>query len=44
MKPTSEVGPPDHESDTQMTATYVRVMALEAVILVALWFFGRAFS
>ena len=44
MKPASEVGPPDHESDTRMTATYVRVVALEAVILVALWYFGRAFS
>jgi hypothetical protein len=44
VKPTSEVGPPDQESDTQMTATYVRVVALEAVILVALWYFGRAFS
>jgi len=27
-----------------MTATYVRVIVLEAVILVVLWFFGRAFS
>jgi len=44
MTPTSDAGLPDHESDTRMTATYVRVMALEAVILVALWFFGRAFS
>jgi hypothetical protein len=30
--------------DTPMTATYVSVMILEAVILVALWLFGRAFS
>jgi len=43
VKPTPEVGPPS-ESDTQMTATYVRVIVLEAVILVVLWFFGRAFS
>ena len=41
--PTPEAGPPP-ESDTEMTATYVRVVALEAVILVALWYFGRAFS
>ena len=30
--------------ETPMTATYVSVMILEAVILVALWVFGRAFS
>ncbi len=30
--------------DTPMTATYVSVMILEAVVLVALWLFGRAFS
>ena len=30
--------------DTRMTATYVRVVALEAVIIAALWFFGRVFS
>jgi len=27
-----------------MTATYVRVVVLEAVIIVALWFLGRIFS
>jgi len=27
-----------------MTATYVRVLVVEAAILIALWFFGRAFS
>jgi hypothetical protein len=32
------------ESDTRMTATYVQVLALEAVIIVALWIFGRMFS
>ena len=26
-----------------MTATYVRVLVLEAAIIVALWLFGRAF-
>ena len=30
--------------DTRMTATYVRVVALEAAIIVALLFFGRMFS
>jgi len=32
------------ESDTPMTATYVRVLVFEAAILAALWFFGRMFS
>ena len=32
------------ESDTLMTATYVKVLIVEAVILGALWFFGRMFS
>ncbi|MGH9144984.1 MAG: hypothetical protein ACRD2I_27925 [Vicinamibacterales bacterium] len=32
------------ESDTRMTSTYVQVLALEAVIIVALWIFGRMFS
>jgi len=27
-----------------LTATYVRVVLLEAAIIAALWFFGRAFS
>jgi len=27
-----------------MTTTYVRVVVLEAAIVVALWFFGRMFS
>ena len=39
-----EPGPADHERDTRMTAVYVRVVFVEAVILVALWYFGRAFS
>jgi len=33
-----------HERDTDMTSTYVRVVILEAVIIVALWLLGRAFS
>jgi len=27
-----------------MTATYVRVLVIEAALLVLLWLFGRAFS
>ena len=37
----STVGP---EGDTAMTATYVGVIVVEAVILVLLWFLGRVFS
>jgi len=36
--------PADQEHDTPMTATYIRVVILEAAIVVALWLFGRAFS
>ena len=32
------------ERDTRMTSTYVQVLALEAVIIAALWIFGRMFS
>ena len=32
------------DSDTPMTSTYVQVVALEAIIIVALWIFGRMFS
>ena len=32
------------ESDTPMTSTYVQVLVLEAVIVVALWIFGRLFT
>ena len=34
----------DRDVDTDMTPTYVRVMILEAVILVLLWLVGRTFS
>ena len=34
----------DRERDTPKTATYIKVLALEAVIIAALWLFGRAFS
>jgi len=27
-----------------MTSTYVRVLALEAIIIAALWIFGRMFA
>jgi hypothetical protein len=32
------------ERDTPMTPTYIQVLVLEAVIVVALWIFGRMFS
>jgi hypothetical protein len=32
------------ESDSPMTGTYVKVLVLEAVIITALWIFGRAFA
>jgi hypothetical protein len=35
---------PEPERDTPMTATYVQVLVLEAVIIFALWMFGRMFA
>jgi hypothetical protein len=35
---------PRGESDTPMTKTYVGVLVLEALIVVALWVFGRMFA
>jgi hypothetical protein len=32
------------ESDSPMTSTYIQVLVLEAVIIAALWLFGRMFS
>ena len=32
------------ERDTPMTATYLRVLVVEAAIILALWLFGRVFS
>jgi hypothetical protein len=32
------------ERDTDKTRTYVQVIAVEAVVIVALWLFGRMFS
>jgi hypothetical protein len=40
----SELGTESSDGDTPMTATYVRVVVLEAVIIVALWVLGRVFS
>ena len=36
--------PDHHERDTPMTATYVKVIVLQAAILVLLWIFGRVFA
>jgi hypothetical protein len=38
------LSPEPDERDTPMTATYVEVLVLEAVIVAALWVFGRLFS
>jgi hypothetical protein len=35
---------PQGERDTPMTKTYVGVLVLEAVIVAALWFFGKVFA
>jgi hypothetical protein len=35
---------PELGHDTPMTSTYIQVLALEAVIIFALWMFGRMFS
>ena len=35
---------PGRESDSPMTKTYVGVLILEVVIVVALWVFQRMFS
>jgi hypothetical protein len=35
---------PDRERDTPITGTYIKVLVLEAVIITALWIFGRMFS
>jgi len=32
------------EQDTPMTKTYVGVLVLEAIIITALWIFGRLFA
>jgi hypothetical protein len=35
---------PVRDSDTPMTKTYVGVLVLEAIVIAALWLFGRAFA
>jgi hypothetical protein len=35
---------PERDQDSPMTSTYVKVLALEAVIIFALWIFGRVFN
>ena len=35
---------PARERDTPITGTYIKVLVLEAVIITALWIFGRMFS
>jgi hypothetical protein len=44
VKPEPGTPEPGGESDTPMTATYIRVLVLEVAILVILWLFARAFS
>jgi len=40
----SELRTQHSDGDTPMTATYVRVVVLEAAIIVALWILGRMYS
>ena len=35
---------PQRERDTPITGTYIKVLVLEAIIITALWIFGRAFA
>jgi hypothetical protein len=35
---------PERDGDSPLTSTYVRVLALEAIIIAALWIFGRMFA
>jgi hypothetical protein len=37
-------GPPPESLDRPLNATYVRVVLVEAAIIVLLWLFGRMFS
>ena len=37
-------GSPGQERDTPMTGTYVAVIVIEALIIVALWMLGRMYS
>ena len=40
----AEPGTLNLERDRSMRSTYIQVLALEAVIIAALWMFGRALS
>jgi hypothetical protein len=46
MNPNSEPGTlnPELDHDTPMTSTYIQVLVLEALIIAALWIFGRTFA
>ena len=46
MTPNPEPGTmnPEPGGERPMTSTYVQVLVLEAVIIAALWIFGRMFS
>jgi hypothetical protein len=46
LKPTPEPGTlnPGRDGDSPLTSTYVRVLVLEAIIIAALWIFGRMFA
>ena len=44
MNPEPGALKPETESDTPMTATYVQVLVLEALIIAGLWIFGRMFA
>jgi hypothetical protein len=35
---------PGQERDTPMTGTYIAVLVLEALIIVALWMLGRMYA
>jgi len=35
---------PGQERDTPMTGTYVAVLVVEALIIIALWILGRMYS
>ena len=46
MNPTPEPGTlnPEPGQDSPMTSTYIQVLVLEALIIAALWVFGRMFA
>ncbi len=40
----AEPGTLNPERDSSMRSTYIQVLAIEAVIIAALWIFGRMFT